>query len=182
MPQTNDGDCQQSIKGWTKAANQTKTPDEPIKQRRQWPPIKHNSELGTPGYGYQPVILGGNVALVLAARSCALAWGLYWYLDARFYQSTDDAYVAGNVVAVSSRENATVMVLHADNTETVRRGQLLIEMDPTVATGQSAGGPKPIWRAPYAQVRGELLQRRHLFNAPAGSRPRCTLGPGQQRL
>ena len=33
---------------------------------------------------------------------------LYWFLDARFYESTDDAYVGGNVVAITSRENATV--------------------------------------------------------------------------
>src|ERR1051325_10801066 len=69
-------------------------------------------------------------AVVLAA---ALIWGLYWLLFARLYESTDDAYVAGNIVAVTSRENATVTALHADNTQAVKRGQLLIEMDPAVA-------------------------------------------------
>ena len=52
---------------------------------------------------------------------------------ARYFESTDDAYVAGNVVAITSRENATVLALHADNTQTVQQGQLLIEMDPAVA-------------------------------------------------
>ena len=73
------------------------------------------------------VILG---AVVLLA---ALAYGAYWFLDARFYETTDDAYVSGNIVAVTSRENGTVMALHADNTQTVKRGQLLMELDPTVA-------------------------------------------------
>ncbi|HEY5084229.1 MAG TPA: hypothetical protein VII48_06910, partial [Rhizomicrobium sp.] len=72
------------------------------------------------------VILG--VVIVLAA----LAYGAYWYLDARFYESTDDAYVSGDIVAVTSRENATLVALHADNTQTVTRGQLLMEMDPAV--------------------------------------------------
>jgi membrane fusion protein (multidrug efflux system) len=73
------------------------------------------------------LILG---AVVLAA---GVIWGLYWVLVARLQETTDDAYVAGNIVAVTSRENATVTALHADNTQQVRRGQLLIEMDPSIA-------------------------------------------------
>ncbi len=69
-------------------------------------------------------------ALLLAAAVIA---GIYWLLFARFTESTDDAYVAGNIVAVTSRENATVIALHADNTQQVKRGQLLIEMDPSIA-------------------------------------------------
>lgn len=63
----------------------------------------------------------------------ALAYGGWWLLAGRFSESTDDAYVAGNIVAVTSRENATVTALYADNTQQVRQGQLLIEMDPSVA-------------------------------------------------
>jgi len=73
------------------------------------------------------IIMG---AVFLAA---AAIWGLWWLLVARFYETTDDAYVAGNVVAVTSRENATVTALYADNTQGVKRGQLLIEMDPSIA-------------------------------------------------
>jgi membrane fusion protein (multidrug efflux system) len=62
-----------------------------------------------------------------------LAYGGWWLLAGRFSESTDDAYVAGNIVAVTSRENATVTALYADNTQAVRQGQLLIEMDPSVA-------------------------------------------------
>ena len=75
----------------------------------------------------------GFAILGLMILAGALAYGAYWFFSARFYESTDDAYVAGNVVAVTSREPATVMSLHADNTQTVKRGQLLIEMDPAVA-------------------------------------------------
>jgi membrane fusion protein (multidrug efflux system) len=62
-----------------------------------------------------------------------LVWGIQWYLHSRHFESTDDAYVAGNVVAITSKENATVLALHADNTQTVKQGQLLIELDPAVA-------------------------------------------------
>jgi membrane fusion protein, multidrug efflux system len=62
-----------------------------------------------------------------------LAYGGWWLFEGRFTESTDDAYVAGNIVAVTSRENATVTALYADNTQAVHRGQLLIEMDPSSA-------------------------------------------------
>jgi len=65
------------------------------------------------------------VALVL--------YGLYWLLYARHFESTDDAYVGGDVVSITSRDPATVVALYADNTQTVRRGQLLIEFDPSKA-------------------------------------------------
>jgi len=71
----------------------------------------------------------GAVVLV-----CAIGYGVYWLLYSRYFESTDDAYVAGNVVAITSKENATVLALHVDNTQTVKRGQLLIEMDPAIAT------------------------------------------------
>ncbi|HEY1710070.1 MAG TPA: efflux RND transporter periplasmic adaptor subunit [Rhizomicrobium sp.] len=62
-----------------------------------------------------------------------VAYGLYWFLYARFFETTDDAYVSGDVISITSRENATVLALHADNTMSVRRGQLLIEFDPVKA-------------------------------------------------
>src|SRR3569623_1613445 len=75
----------------------------------------------------------GFIIMGAAFLVAAVIWGLWWLLAARFYESTDDAYVAGNVVAVTSRENATVTALYADNTQGVKRGQLLIEMDPSIA-------------------------------------------------
>jgi membrane fusion protein (multidrug efflux system) len=74
------------------------------------------------------IILG---AVVLAA---AVIYGIYWLVYGRYFEGTDDAYVGGNVVAITSKENATVLALHADNTQTVKQGQLLIEMDPAIAT------------------------------------------------
>jgi membrane fusion protein (multidrug efflux system) len=62
-----------------------------------------------------------------------LIYGLYWLLYARHFEGTDDAYVGGDVVSITSRDPATVVALHADNTQTVRRGQLLIEFDPSKA-------------------------------------------------
>ena len=85
----------------------------------------------------------------------AIAYGAYWYFDARFYESTDDAYVSGDIVAVTSRENATVMALYADNTQTVKRGQLLMEMDPAVVNVNEAAAEANLARA-IRSVKGEF--------------------------
>jgi len=85
----------------------------------------------------------------------ALAYGAYWFFDARFYETTDDAYVGGNIVAVTSRENGTIQALHADNTQAVKRGQLLIELDPSVINVNVAAAEANLARA-IRSVKGEF--------------------------
>ena len=76
-----------------------------------------------------------RLLIILAAVVAigAVIYGLYWLFYARHFEGTNDAYVGGDIVAITSRENATVLALHADNTQSVRRGQLLIEFDPISA-------------------------------------------------
>ena len=85
----------------------------------------------------------------------ALAYGAYWFFDARYYETTDDAYVGGNIVAVTSRENGTIQALHVDNTQTVRRGQLLMEMDPSVVNVNVASAEANLART-IRSVKGEF--------------------------
>ena len=63
----------------------------------------------------------------------AIMWGAYWLIFLRNYESTDDAYVSGDVVSVTSREAGTILAVHVDNTQSVRQGQVLVELDPTQA-------------------------------------------------
>jgi membrane fusion protein (multidrug efflux system) len=60
----------------------------------------------------------------------AILYALYYFLYASHFEGTDDAYVGGDVVSITSREPGTILSLHADNTQLVRRGQLLVELDP----------------------------------------------------
>jgi membrane fusion protein (multidrug efflux system) len=73
------------------------------------------------------------IILAVVVAVGAILYGLYWLLYARHFESTNDAYVGGDIVSITSRENATVLALHADNTQSVRRGQLLIEFEPITA-------------------------------------------------
>jgi membrane fusion protein, multidrug efflux system len=44
---------------------------------------------------------------------------VYWWLFARNYEETDDAYVAGDLVNVSSQVSGTVVSIDADETDLV---------------------------------------------------------------
>ena len=84
--------------------------------------------------------LGVVVLVVLAVL------GFRWF-TAKPNEGTDDAYVNGNVVSVTARDGGTVLALHADNTQSVKAGQPLIELDPAVADVQLAAAEAALGRA-----------------------------------
>jgi membrane fusion protein (multidrug efflux system) len=70
------------------------------------------------------------IAIVIFLVIGLLSLG-YWYFYARFYQDTDDAYVAGDLVNVMSQVSGTVISIGADETDLVRGGQELVRLDST---------------------------------------------------
>jgi len=60
------------------------------------------------------------------------AWG-YHELYGRWNESTDDAYVNGNVVAITPLVTGTVVSIGADDGDLVHEGQVLINFDPNDA-------------------------------------------------
>src|SRR5947208_54319 len=62
-----------------------------------------------------------------------IAYGAYWALALRFEQSTDDAYVSGNVVQITPQISGTVVSIGADDTQFVKAGQTLVKLDPSDA-------------------------------------------------
>jgi membrane fusion protein (multidrug efflux system) len=59
----------------------------------------------------------------------ALAYGVYWAQVLRYRQSTDDAYVGGNVVQITPQISGTVVAIGADDTQFVKAGQALVRLD-----------------------------------------------------
>jgi len=57
------------------------------------------------------------------------AYGTYWAMVSRHYQSTDDAYVNGNVVQITPQISGTVVSIGADDTQFVKAGQPLVRLD-----------------------------------------------------
>ena len=70
------------------------------------------------------------LSLVVAAFATAGAGVAGWWLaSGRYYESTDDAYVGGNLVQVTPQVAGTVLAIHADDTDFVSAGQTLVELD-----------------------------------------------------
>jgi membrane fusion protein (multidrug efflux system) len=59
-----------------------------------------------------------------------LAYTAYWALALRYSESTDDAYVSGNVVQITPQIAGTVVKIAADDTQFVKSGDTLVELDP----------------------------------------------------
>jgi membrane fusion protein (multidrug efflux system) len=72
-------------------------------------------------------IVVGAVAVV------GIAYGAYWAVALRYDQSTDDAYVNGNVVQITPQISGTVVAIGADDTQFVKAGQPLVRLDPADA-------------------------------------------------
>jgi membrane fusion protein (multidrug efflux system) len=75
--------------------------------------------------------------LAMLAVSLAMAgavYGLFYFLVARFHVNTDDAYVNGNVVQITPQVTGTVVAVNADNTQVVKKGEPIVQIDPADAT------------------------------------------------
>ena len=86
------------------------------------------------------LLLGAAIGLGL------VAYGGYALLSGDS-ESTDDAYVAGDVVAITARDAGNVIALHADDTQSVRRGEPLIDLDPATADAQLAAAEAKLGQA-----------------------------------
>ena len=80
----------------------------------------------------------GKRKLLLALLAASLvvagaAYGAYYFLDARYHVDTDDAYVNGNVVQITPQITGTVIQVNADNTQIVKKGEPIVQIDPADA-------------------------------------------------
>jgi membrane fusion protein (multidrug efflux system) len=91
------------------------------------PALETASESGMSGRRRGLLILAAVALLGFAA------WAFYWFGYGRWRISTDDAYVGGNIVQVTSDVAGSVLSIHTRETETVAAGQTLLELDPADA-------------------------------------------------
>lgn len=56
--------------------------------------------------------------------------GIYTLLHAHYYQSTDDAFVEGHIVSIAPRVSGPVIKLLIKDNQEVKKGDLLLEIDP----------------------------------------------------
>jgi len=108
--------------------------------------IDKNSAIELAPQGASKARKRGFLILGTAILIAGAAYGGY-ELFSPASEVTDDAYVAGDVIAITSREPGTILAINADNTERVRRGQTLIELDPATADAALAAAEADLGRA-----------------------------------
>ena len=72
-------------------------------------------------------------AVAAAVTVAGIAYGTHWALVLNHFESTDNAYVQGNVVQLTPQVGGTVVAINADDTDHVKAGQLLVRLDPADA-------------------------------------------------
>jgi membrane fusion protein (multidrug efflux system) len=66
------------------------------------------------------------LSLFLLAGGGYAAW---WLVHGRYHETTDDAYVGGNLVQITPQVPGTVIAIRADDTDYVKAGQALVNLD-----------------------------------------------------
>src|SRR5271165_3201423 len=88
--------------------------------------------------------LAGLGALVFLG---GLGYLAYWFFEGRYFERTDDAYVNGDVVQVTSEVPGTVLSLNVDDTQLVQSGEVLLTLDPADARIAEANAEAELARA-----------------------------------
>jgi membrane fusion protein (multidrug efflux system) len=91
------------------------------------------------------------LALLTAAILSVGGFQLWKYVQS--YQDTDDAQVDGYLDPVSARINGTISAVHVDNNQSVKAGQLLVQLDPRD------------YRVAVQQARAQLVQAQAEVNS-----------------
>jgi len=82
--------------------------------------------IGNPAKGRRRLAIAG---IVLLAAIGAAALGYRWWTVGRFFESTDDAYVGGNVTAIAPHVGGFIAKVLVSDNQRVKAGQLLIQLD-----------------------------------------------------
>jgi membrane fusion protein (multidrug efflux system) len=102
--------------------------------------------------------LGVLIAVIVLIALIVLA--VLFYLNARHYESTDDAFIDTHLVRIAPRISGRVSKVLVDDNQFVRAGQELVEIDPRDQQAQlnQALAMRAQADAQIAQARAQLLQ------------------------
>jgi membrane fusion protein (multidrug efflux system) len=81
---------------------------------------------------------GQKTFAMVAVAAIAMAVAIGYYLHSRGYESTDNAFLEGNVIQISPRVSGQVLRVLVDDNQHVNKGDLLVEIDPADYTARLA--------------------------------------------
>jgi membrane fusion protein (multidrug efflux system) len=68
--------------------------------------------------------------LGLGVLAIAVVAGIFLYIHASHYESTDDAFIDAHIIPISPKVSGQVLAVHVNDNQTVKAGEPLIEIDP----------------------------------------------------
>ena len=77
-----------------------------------------------PEYAKKRVIVPSITAVIF------LICGIFYVIHSVYYKSTDDAFIEGHVITVAPRVAGPVLKLNIEDNQEVKKGDLLLEIDP----------------------------------------------------
>ena len=97
----------------------------------------------------------------------ALAFLAHWYFKGRFYESTDNAYVQGEITRISSQLGARIDEVRVEDNQHVEKGELLVRLeaadfDLALERARAALATR---EAEYVQAQSRLTQQGSLIAA-----------------
>lgn len=104
---------------------------------------------------------GALLLLTLLFVIIAVAYGFYWFLVLRHYETTDDAYVAGNQVQIMSQVSGSVTKVWVDNTDFVKQGDVLVTLDQSDAE-QAFDKAQTVLASSVRQTRQQMINSKQL--------------------
>jgi membrane fusion protein, multidrug efflux system len=112
------------------------SPDQPVIGEQPLKPGPSPSQLAPP----QPAPVVARLprrrrrilprVVIALAGFAAIGVGVAWWLEARDYESTDDAFIDAHMVRVAPQVTGRVAVVPVDDNQAVAAGQLLVKIDP----------------------------------------------------
>ncbi|BBH47359.1 HlyD family secretion protein [Pseudomonas sp. KU43P] len=97
----------------------------------------------------------------------ALAFLAHWYFKGRFFESTDNAYVQGEITRISSQLGARIDEVRVDDNQHVNKGDLLVRLEAAdfQLAVDRASAALATREAEYAQAQSRLTQQGSLIAA-----------------
>ncbi len=122
----------------------------------QQAPITTSDSDAPPARGKRATFIGFGIGLLLLAAACTA-----YFLHARQFATTDDAFIDGHISQISAETAGRVIHLYVNDNETVTAGQILLDIDPRDATLklQQAEAERAQAQAVLEQARATLAVR-----------------------
>jgi membrane fusion protein, multidrug efflux system len=86
--------------------------------------------MGSSANNRKPKRSGRRLVILCAVGAFILTGAAFWFIYNAGYETTDDATIEAHVIQVSPKISAHVRAVHFDDNYQVKRGDLLIELDP----------------------------------------------------